>query len=138
MKELKHLIFIGLFVITTGVVFALPSNDSVWARVQQWRIEKGKNTYTRDYYLCYIANARVKEVQTDWSHNGFWVHVPEMFRHGYYCVGENLARGFSSTESMLNAWLLSGTHRINLEWNYTHSCVVCSNNYCVQMFGIYR
>lgn len=137
MNGLKQLIFIGLFVITTGAVFALPSNDSVWERVQQWRVDNGKRTYTRDYYLCYIANTRVKEIQTDWSHNGFWVHVPEMFRHGYYMIGENLARGFSSSESMLNAWLSSDTHRINLENNYTHSCVVCSNNYCVQMFGVY-
>ena len=64
MKELKRLIFIGLLVITTTMTLASPSSGSVWKQVQGWRVESGRSAYKKDYYLCYIASKRVKEIQT--------------------------------------------------------------------------
>ena len=135
MKELKRLIFIGLLIITTTTTLASPLSGSVWKQVQDWRVESGRSVYRKDYYLCYVASKRAKEIQTDWSHSGFWAYVPVMFKLGYKHIGENLAKDFNDAESTLNAWLSSDTHRANLENDYTHSCVSCSNGYCVQMFS---
>jgi uncharacterized protein YkwD len=35
-------------------------------------------------------------------------------------VGENIAYNFTTSEGVLNAWLLSPGHKLNLDGNYTH------------------
>lgn len=38
-------------------------------------------------------------------------------------VSENVAYGYASTASAMEAWLNSSGHRANLEGNYTHSAI---------------
>ncbi len=39
---------------------------------------------------------------------------------GAYRVGENIAYGYSSASSTINAWINSPSHKANLEGDYTH------------------
>ena len=39
---------------------------------------------------------------------------------GAYRVGENIAYGYSSASSTVNAWINSPSHKANLEGDYTH------------------
>ena len=105
-----------------------------WVRIQGWRSENNLDQYIYDQSLCDVANARLGEIKSDWSHKGFAKYIHNVdFRY----LGENLAKGFDDSYQMFEAWLKSPTHRNNLI-KYTHSCLVCSDGYCVQMFGIYR
>lgn len=55
------------------------------------------------------------------SHNGFFERSDYLkYRTGATRVGENLAYGYTSANSVFNAWLKSQAHRENLEGNYTH------------------
>jgi uncharacterized protein YkwD len=55
------------------------------------------------------------------NHNGFTerkTNLKEVL--GAFRVGENVAFGYSSPQSTLNAWVASPTHKVNLEGDYTH------------------
>ena len=43
-------------------------------------------------------------------------------------VSENVAYGFNSAQSLVNAWLDSSSHRENIEGNYTHFDISAEQN----------
>jgi uncharacterized protein YkwD len=115
-------------------------NDS-FIKQNQYRASLGVDNLIYDDRLCEIGLVRVKEIQTDWSHDGF-------FRRGnngeykaainYYRMGENLARGYDNSDSLILSWHISPTHQKNMAANYfTHSCIVCEDFYCAAMFASY-
>ncbi len=114
-------------------VLGISLEKRAWARVQGWRSENNLKQYVYDPSLCVVANARLSEIKTDWSHNGFAKYINAV---NFNYLGENLAKGFDDSYKMFEAWLKSPTHRNNLI-NYTYSCLVRSDNYCVQEFGSY-
>jgi len=111
--------------------------DVLFESVQNWRLELGKEAYIADSQLCEFANKRVKEIQSDFSHSGYRkMAETEIYKDGRYSkTGENLSEGVVYELELLNKWLTSPSHRDNLEDDFTHSCVRCENNYCVQIFG---
>ncbi|TGD59837.1 CAP domain-containing protein [Flavobacterium humi] len=55
------------------------------------------------------------------SHNFFQDRYEKIVEGlGAKTVGENLACNYSSAESVVNAWLNSESHKVNLEGDYTH------------------
>lgn len=116
----------------------------MWKLVNDWRKNQGKAEYVIDENLCSLADIRVSEIKTNWSHEGFKERgssgSDELYSTGFINVGENLAQstdGWSDENSLFYNWLNSPSHKENLDKDYSHSCVKCEDNYCVQLFGKY-
>ncbi|SFZ95137.1 Cysteine-rich secretory protein family protein [Flaviramulus basaltis] len=55
------------------------------------------------------------------SHDNFFKRKEYLTTHiGAKKVSENVAYGYSNAESVVNAWLKSDSHKLNIEGNYTH------------------
>jgi uncharacterized protein YkwD len=114
------------------------NSEKLWSLVQAWRQSAGFKTYTKDRRLCEMAQVRLGQIKTDWSHYQFQGVVDRYFYGKYdYSVGENLAREEISEQSTLDQWLLSPDHRENLDAPYKYSCIVTEGGYAVQFFANY-
>ena len=108
----------------------------IWSEIQSWRTSEGKQEYVVDPILCKYARIRLNEIQSDWSHAGFWDHAYKILYEGDYVrIAENLARDWNDY-SPLDAWLASPAHRMNLEDVYTNSCLIGEDGDYVQLFAI--
>ena len=110
-------------------------SDKLWMIVNDWRISEGLAEYQKSELLCDIARSRIYQVKSDWSHNGFVPTLNRIVGNQYHDIGENLAKDHISEEQTLSNWLLSPSHRQNLDANYRYSCVVTDEQYAVQIFG---
>ncbi len=74
------------------------------------------------------------------NHHNFGIRSAALENDGANVVGENVAFGFNTPESVVNAWLNSPSHRNNIEGNYTHSgfgikkCPQTNTYYFTQLF----
>jgi len=127
-----------LFVLAVAPAQGFVQGEKVFTLVQEWRARRNLPVMVVDNKLCRYSAIRAEEIKTDWSHTGFKKRVsPRLYREGNYRrLGENLAKDFSTEQGVVNGWLNSRTHRQNIEYPYTRTCVVCSSNYCVQLFGL--
>ena len=116
------------------VVVQRSYEEKVFDDVQAWRIENDLPIYIIDEELCPTVLKRLDEIKIDWSHNGFYSKT-KAFDYRYEIMGENLSRLFIDPHNVLPAWLNSKTHRDNLERNYTHTCIKCTDDRCVHWFG---
>lgn len=92
--------------------------------INDYRETKGLGDVTESTSTCDFAKIRVKEIQTDWSHNGFDQHVliNEDVPDGIW--SENLAKNFTNLELVLQAWQHSPTHNeILLQKELTYMCI---------------
>jgi len=55
------------------------------------------------------------------SHDNFGQRSQALIQNGAQSVGENVALGYLSAETVVNAWLQSESHRDVIEGNYTHA-----------------
>lgn len=90
------------------------------------------SAYAVDHTKYMIAKAQI-------NHDHFSVRSQALKNNGALTVGENVAFGYSSAESVVGAWLNSPGHRDVIEGNYTHSGFgVIKNNqggyYFTQLF----
>lgn len=112
------------------------SEDVLWNRVQNWRVQTGLPKYIINYDLCIIADMRVEEIKKEFNHDGFFDHSPEYLYYSNMSeLAENLVKNYPDEDTMLSKWLDSEGHRRNLQDGYTYSCIRCSENHCVQIFG---
>lgn len=121
--------------VPTDIPTATPyifSENGLYQLVQDWKLQEHGYTYKPSESLCTIANSRLNEIDGDWSHEGFYKYAREDS-----VISENLSQNFFAMEDAFQAWLDSPTHRENLEKDYTHSCLTCDGNRCVQVFGYY-
>lgn len=108
------------------------SESKLWEVVNTWREDNNLNQYIKDEVLCNYAESRISEIKNDWSHDGF----KSMEKiDNFSWLGENLSKETFGENQTLQMWLESPEHRENLEKDFTHSCIKCDNNYCVQIFG---
>lgn len=131
------LLFVGFFYVGAPKQV---SEDRLWNTVNQWRVEQGKPAYEEDQKLCQFADRRAKEIQDNYSHEGFIAIGLEgsnelLSQTGFTFAGENLSSDFNTEKETLNAWLNSDTHRKNLNDSFKYSCIRCLDNRCVQLFG---
>lgn len=109
----------------------------LWSLVQKWRIDNQLPAYTLDTLTCTTAIIRSKQIQTDWSHQGFLAN-PERWCGGNAChIAENLASNIKDEQTILNLWLQSPRHLANLKADYPYACIACDQNYCAQIFARY-
>lgn len=91
--------------------------------VNEYRVSKGLNALQIIEHISYESQA----------HNAYMIAINAVNHDGFdqrksnlqqvlgaVKVGENVAYGFSSPQSTLNAWIASDGHRANLEGDFTH------------------
>lgn len=117
------------------------------ARVNQWRLASSLEAYFWDADLCNFADLRLSQIQNAvLSHSAFYEQAQDVFPDsGFASLAENLA-SFSSldkenlelvSEEILLSWLASRSHQQNLEDDFSHSCLRCNSQICIQVFGRY-
>lgn len=94
--------------------------DEVVSSTNQERASQGLPPLKISQKLSSAAAAKAADMFTD----NYWAHVapdgtsPWTFiiqaAYSYQHAGENLAKDFSNTPSMINAWMASPTHRANI------------------------
>ncbi|MFZ2151693.1 MAG: hypothetical protein WAV09_01140 [Minisyncoccia bacterium] len=92
--------------------------------------------------ICAFAQARLQDIQGDFSHRGFYgtttlLKVYDKIGHTRAnwlpkgMLRENLARGFSKKEDVFKAWKNSPTHNANLVAESEYSCLRSANGHWV-------
>lgn len=111
------------------------SENKLWDLIQDWKLENSGYTYSKEEKICKIADLRLGEIMSSFSHDGFYNHTEELYSYGYDLIGENLAKNFTTEHDFFYSWLRSPSHKENLEEDFKYSCLKCHNTYCVQIFA---
>ena len=91
--------------------------------VNQDRVNKGLNALAIIEEISYLSSTHDDYMITEGtaSHDNFETRKATLnSKLGAVMVGENVATGFNTAESVLAAWNNSPAHKANLEGNYTH------------------
>lgn len=104
--------------------------QQVFALVNQERVNNGLSELTWNSDMSSYSDRRAMEITTDFSHNS---------AGGKMNVGENIAKGPTTPEMVMDGWMRSDGHRANiLNANYTTISVSCyydgNTYYWVQNF----
>ncbi len=111
--------------------------------VNEIRAENGLKPLTQDWQLSRVARYKSQDMKDlgYFSHTsptyGSPFEMMKSFGISYRSAGENIAKGYSSPQAVVNAWMNSPGHRANiLNPSYTHIGVgyVVSGNHWTQMF----
>ena len=134
-----------------GQTIHIPTTDSkvtsyeqeVIRLVNEIRAENGLKALTYDWELARVARYKSQDMKDNnyFSHTSPIYGTPfqmiKNFGISYRSAGENIAKGYSTPQAVVNGWMNSSGHRANiLNANYTHIGVgyVSSGNYWTQMF----
>ena len=118
-------------VLPTQPVANPSSNDGLSQLINQQRVNNNLTGYSASAISCEIADRRVVETLSNYSHTGLTYYV-NLYGVG---VGENLADGYPSNEAIINAWMSSADHRANiLSTTWQHSCVRMVGSHIVAIF----
>lgn len=101
------------------------SSQELLLLVNQKRQAQGLSALVLNNQLSSAAYAKANDMfsKNYWAHNSPdgltpWVFVKDA-GYSYIYAGENLARGFSTSQDVVNAWMASASHRDNiLSGNY--------------------
>lgn len=134
-----------------GQTVYIPSKDTqvgefeseVVRLVNEVRVENGLNTLTEDWELSRVARYKSQDMRD----NGYFSHTSptygspfdmiKNFGISYKGAAENIAKGYSTPEAVVDGWMKSSGHRANiLNSTYTHIGVgyVKNGHYWTQMF----
>ena len=111
--------------------------------VNEIRAENGLKALTYDWELSRVARYKSQDMKDNkyFSHTSPVYGTPfqmiKNFGISYRSAGENIAKGYSPPQAVVNGWMNSSGHRANiLNANYTHIGVgyVAGGNYWTQMF----
>ena len=108
--------------------------------INKHRTAEGLGTLTYSAELSAAADIRAKEIVSNFSHTrpdgSLW------YTAGTGIMGENIAKGYNTSDKVVTAWMNSEGHRKNiLTKNYTTTGVGCyydsatDTYYWVQLFG---
>lgn len=125
---------------TTPTPYPPLNQDRLFELVQTWRVQNKLPKYQQNEALCQVAQMRAEDIQTNWSHKGFYEFADELKRTkpqfaGTYSLGENLAQDYLTEEEALEGWLNSPSHLKNLKAPYQFSCIRCVNGHCAHLFA---
>lgn len=123
-------------------VYDKNETEKVLNIVNQRRTENGLNPVSWDYDLERAAVQRAPEISAYFSHTRpdgrtCFSALDDIDVHSNYSMnGENIAYGFYTAESVMEAWMNSSGHRRNiLTAGYDTMAVACVNGSWVQLFG---
>ena len=134
-----------------GDKITIPTTDSkvtsfeqeVIRLVNEIRVQNGLNELTYDWELSRVARYKSQDMKDNnyFAHNSPVYGSPfQMIRNfgiSFRSAGENIAKGYTTPQAVVNGWMNSSGHRANiLNAGYTHIGVgyVASGNYWTQMF----
>lgn len=134
-----------------GQVLNIPSTDStalsfekeVVRLVNEIRVQNGLKELTYDWQLSRVARYKSQDMKDNnyFSHTspvyGSPFQMIKNFGITYRSAGENIAKGYTTPQAVVNGWMNSSGHRANiLSSSYTHIGVgyVSGGNYWTQMF----
>lgn len=134
-----------------GQVLNIPQTDSHVLRYEQEvirlvneiRVQNGLKTLTYNWELSRVARYKSQDMKDNryFSHTspvyGSPFQMMKNFGITYRSAGENIARGQTSPQAVVNAWMNSSGHRANiLNASFTQIGVgyVADGNYWTQMF----
>lgn len=119
-KIILILLVCFLTLLFPAVTFAY-SNSEVISAVNSTRTQNSLKTLTENKQLDQAAAAKLADIQTYqyWAHNNpttqkTWFSFIRQAGFKGASIGENLAKGFSSADEVIVAWLNSPSHRDNL------------------------
>ena len=145
MQKSKLLVVAGLLlfgsILVAGFIASHPrgslNKEEIWSLIQQWRQEQGYAQYAESERVCEVASIRLREVQQQFDHSKF--RANRFCEDGEICkIAENLAKGQSSAEEVVNAWLASPVHAINLNGSFRESCIKTDGYHVVHIFATYQ
>jgi uncharacterized protein YkwD len=115
-----------LALLLVAIVVALPATAaeitvaSIVAEMNEYRLAEGLGPLFVDPRLAAAAEERMDDMED----SGIWAHEPSgggspfaaVTRHGFLfsMAGENLATGFETAEILVESWMLSPGHRMNV------------------------
>lgn len=111
--------------------------------VNEIRLQNGLKALSHHWELSRVARIKSQDMRDNkyFAHNSPVYGTPfqmiQNFGISYRSAGENIARGYSTAQAVVNGWMNSSGHRANiLNANYTHIGVgyVPGGNYWTQMF----
>ena len=111
--------------------------------VNEQRAKNGLSALTYDWEVARVARYKSQDMKDNgyFAHNSPVYGTPfQMIRNfgiSFRSAGENIAKGYSTPQAVVNGWMNSSGHRANiLNANYTHIGVgyVAGGNYWTQMF----
>lgn len=134
-----------------GQVLNIPKTDiavlnyenEVIRLVNEIRVKNGLNALTADWELSRVARYKSQDMKDNnyFSHTspvyGSPFNMIKNFGISYRSAAENIAKGQTTPQAVVNAWMNSSGHRANiLNASYTKIGVgyVASGNYWTQMF----
>ena len=134
-----------------GQVLTIPTTDSsvlsyekeVVRLVNEIRAKNGLKALTYNWELSRVARYKSQDMKDNryFSHTspvyGTPFQMMKDFGITYRSAGENIARGYTSPQAVVNAWMNSSGHRANiLSASFTQIGVgyVADGNYWTQMF----
>ena len=134
-----------------GQVITIPTNDEgvlnfeseVVRLVNEIRVKNGLKELTHDWELSRVARYKSQDMKDNnyFSHTspvyGSPFNMMKNFGISYRTAAENIAKGQTSPQAVVNAWMNSSGHRKNiLNSSFTKIGVgyVKSGNYWTQMF----
>lgn len=111
--------------------------------VNEIRVQNGLKSLSYNWELGRVARIKSQDMKDNryFAHNSPVYGTPfQMIRNfgiSFRSAGENIARGYTTPQAVVNGWMNSSGHRANiLNANYTHIGVgyVSGGNYWTQMF----
>lgn len=116
---------------TTQAVGTPMANDALSMLINEKRSLNRLSLYSSSEVSCEIADRRVVETLSNYSHTGLSYYV-DLYDIG---VGENLADRYPTNEAVINAWMNSPSHRANiLSTTWQYSCVRMVGSHIVVIF----
>ncbi|MGK2859248.1 MAG: CAP domain-containing protein [Thermoanaerobaculia bacterium] len=117
---MKRLALLLLIIVALPAAATEITTESIVAEMNEYRRAEGLAPLFVDRRLT----AAAKERMDDMEQSGHWRHEPSgggspfaaMSRNGFVfsMAGENLATGFETAEILVESWMLSPGHRINV------------------------
>ena len=100
-----------------------PIEEEVLDLINEYRAEQGLNTLFYNGTVKAVAFTHTDYMieENDVSHHNFYIRKQNLQQsENAQVVSENVAFGYTSAQSVVNAWINSPSHRQNLEGDYTH------------------
>ena len=98
-------------------------SNAILEAINTHRENLGINILLKDtsYATAYaVHHSKYMEVTKSVNHNNFFIRSAALKEKGAKKVSENIAYGYSTSASVVNAWLKSDGHRKIIEGNFSH------------------
>lgn len=98
--------------------------------VNEYRTTNGLASVQTDRFTCNFAAIRVREITSNFSHDGFNTRVNNnaLPYPSYTLVVENLAQT-NNYQEVIDMWINSPTHAANLRQNTPYACIAQNGDY---------